>query len=115
MLEESLSIYKILENWKDIVKALTNSAKEILGDVEVVPFGSIVEGKATATSDLDILIIVKDIPRNALTRAQINSKIEEATGLPPLHPIQIHLTTWREAETNPIYKEVLTKYHTQRR
>ena len=109
MLDESLSIHKLLENWKDIVKALTNSAKEILGDAEVVPFGSIVEGKATATSDLDILVIVNDLPRSALNRAQIISKIEEATGLPPIHPIQIHLATWQEAETNPIYKEVLAK------
>jgi len=106
---ELLSIYKILENWKDIVKALTDSTKKVLGDVEVVPFGSIVEGKATATSDLDILVIVKDLPRSALTRAQIISKIEEATGLPPIHPIQIHLTTWQEAETNPIYKEILVE------
>jgi len=106
-----LSIYKILEDWKGIVKALTNSAKETLGDAEVVPFGSIVEGKATATSDLDILVIVKDMPKSALTRAQIKRKIEEAAGLPPLHPIQIHLATWQEAETNPIYKEALAQYH----
>jgi len=111
LLDESLSIYKLLENWKDIVKALTNSAKEILGDAEVVPFGSIVEGEATATSDLDILVIVNDLPRSALNRAQIISKIEEATGLPPIHPIQIHLITRQEAETNPIYKEALTKHH----
>jgi len=106
-----LSIYELLENWKDIVKALTNSAKKILDDVEVVPFGSVVEGKATAASDLDILVIVKDLPRSALKRAQIKSKIEEATGLPPIHPVQIHLTTWQEAETNPIYKEALKKHH----
>jgi len=108
LLDESLSIYKILESWKDIVKALANSAKEVLGDAEVVPFGSIVEGKATATSDLDILIVTKDMPKSAMAIAQIKSKIEEATGLPPLHPIQIHLTTWQEAETNPIYKKALT-------
>jgi len=108
---ELLSLYEILENWKDIVKTLTSSAKKILGDAEVVPFGSIVEGKATATSDLDILVIVKDLPKSALNRAQIISKIEEATGLPPIHPIQIHLATWQEAQTNPIYKEALKKYH----
>lgn len=114
MLKKSLSIYEILKDCKSIVEKLTNSAKQILGDAEVIPFGSIVEGKATATSDLDILVIVKDLPRSALTRAQIISKIEEATGLPPIHPIQIHLTTWREAETNPIYKEVLTKFQKNR-
>jgi len=111
LLKKSLSIYKILKNWKGIVEKLTNSAKEVLGDAEVVAFGSVVEGKAVATSDLDILVIAKDIPRSAWSRAQIKSKIEEVAGLPPLHPIQIHLTTWQEVETNPIYKEALAQYH----
>jgi len=60
-----------MKKWKDVTQALTNSAQKILGDAEVVPFGSIVEGKGTATSDLDILIIAKDLPKNALDRAQI--------------------------------------------
>jgi len=105
-----LSIYKVREDWKNIVKKLTDSAKEVLGDAEVIPFGSFIEGKAVAASDLDVLIVTKDLPKSAWSRAQITSKIEEAAGLPPLHPIQIHLTTWEEAETNPIYKEVLAKH-----
>ena len=111
MLNDSSSIYKILKNWKEIAEALTNSAKKILGDVEVAPFGSIIEGKGTAMSDLDILIITKDLPKNAFDRAQIQCKIEEAVGLPPFHPIQIHLTTSVEAETNLIYKEALKKHY----
>jgi len=89
---------------------LSNSAKKVLGDAEVFPFGSIIEGKAVAASDLDVLVVAKDLPKSAWSRAQIISKIEETTGLPPLHPIQIHLTTWEEAYTNPIYKEILAKH-----
>lgn len=106
-----MSIYEILKNWKSITQALANSAKKILGDVEVVPFGSIIEGKATAMSDLHILIVAKDLPKNAFERAQIQGKIEEETGLPPFHPIQIHLATSTEAETNPIYKEARKKHY----
>jgi len=62
-------------------------------------------------SDLDILIIAKDLPKSALDRAQITGKIEEESGLPPFHPIQIHLATAEEAETNPIYKEARQKHH----
>jgi len=105
-----LNIYKVRENWKSIVKKLNKSAKKVLGDAEVVPFGSIIEGKAVAASDLDVLVVAKDLPKSAWSRAQIISKIEETTGLPPLHPIQIHLTTWEEAYTNPIYKEILAKH-----
>jgi len=108
---KSLSIYEIREDWKNIVKKLSGAARQVLGDVEVVPFGSITEGKAVAASDLDVMVIAKDLPKRAWSRAQIMSKIEEATGLPPIHPIQIHLITWQEAETNPIYKEVLKKHH----
>ena len=96
-----------MKNWKEIAEALTNSAKKILGDVEVVPFGSVVAGNAAVASDIDVLIIAEDLPKSAWRKAQIISKIEEETGLPPFHPVQIHLITWQEAETNPIYAEVL--------
>jgi len=109
LLDDSLSIHKIRKNWKAITQALTNAAKKILGDAEAVPFGSVVEGNATAASDFDVLIIAKDLPKSAWKRAQIKSKIEETAGLPPLHPIQIHLATREEAETNPIYREVLAQ------
>lgn len=105
-----MTIYKVRENWESIVKKLSKSAKKVLGVAEVVPFGSIIEGKAVAASDLDVLVIAKDLSKSAWNRAQIISKIEEATGLPPLHPIQIHLITWEEADTNPIYKEILAKH-----
>jgi len=105
-----LTIYKVRENWENIVKKLSNSAKKVLGDAKVVPFGSIIEGKAVAASDLDVLVVAKDLPKSAWSRAQIISKIEETTGLPPLHPVQIHLTTWEEIQTNPIYNEAVAKH-----
>lgn len=111
MLDMSLLIHKIIKEWRGIVEAITRSAKDVLGDVEVIPFGSVVEGKAVVASDLDILIVAKDLPTSAWSKAQIKSKIEEAAGLPPLHPIQIHLTSWKETETNPIYKEAIARFH----
>lgn len=109
-----MSIHEVAKSWKEIVGTLTDSTKRIIGEAEVIPFGSVVEGKATATSDLDILVIVKVLPRNAHSRAQIVGKIEEAAGLPPLHPVQIHLATWEEAESNPIYHDVLAQHHKKR-
>lgn len=107
MSSESPSIYEIRQDWKNTVRKLTDAAKAVLGEAEVVPFGSIVTGNASAASDIDVLIIAKDLPKSAWRKAQIIGKIEEETGLPPFHPVQIHLVTWHEAETNPIYTEVL--------
>lgn len=101
------SIYEIRQDWKNIVRKLNDAAKEVLGEAEVVPFGSVVAGNAAVASDIDVLIIAEDLPKSAWRKAQIISKIEEETGLPPFHPVQIHLITWQEAETNPIYAEVL--------
>jgi len=104
---EPPSIYEIRQDWKNIVRKLSDAAKAVLGEAEVVPFGSVVEGNAAAASDLDILIIAGDLPKSAWRRAQIIGKIEEETGLPPFHPVQIHLVTPLEAETNHIHTEVL--------
>jgi hypothetical protein len=100
---------KLRENWRDVVEDITQSAKEVLGDVHVVAFGSVVEGKVTESSDVDVLIVVDSLPLDAWKRAKIKSEIEEKAGLPPIHPVQMHLITWKEARENPIYKEVLSK------
>jgi len=104
---ESPSIYRIRQDWKNIVRKLSDAAKAVLGEAEVVPFGSVVKGDASAASDIDVLIITEDLPKSAWRKAQIISEIEGETGLPPFHPVQIHLVTWREAETNPIYTEIM--------
>ena len=51
---ESLRDYKVVA---EKVKVL---AEEILGDVQVYVFGSVVEGRVTASSDIDVLVIVKE-------------------------------------------------------
>lgn len=101
---------KFRENWKKVLEDITQSAKEVLGEVHVVAFGGVTEGKATASSDIDILIVVEDPPSDAWKRAKVKSAIEEKAGLPPIHPVQIHLITRREAKENPIYKEILNKH-----
>jgi len=101
---------KLRENWEKILEDVTQSAKEVLGEAHVVAFGGVAEGKATASSDIDILIVAEHLPSDAWKRAKVKSTIEEKAGLPPIHPVQIHLITWREAKENPIYKEILSKH-----
>lgn len=105
-----LPLRKLKENWRSVVESIKLAAKEILGDVYIVAFGGVVEGKVTALSDVDVLVVVDKLPDAAWKRAKIKGKIEEKAGLPPIHPVQMHLVTWKEARENPIYKEVLEKH-----
>lgn len=94
----------MLKNWRDVVRRLAEAARRILGDVEVVVFGSVIEGGYTAASDIDVLIVLRDAPMGAIKRAELKAAVEEEAGLPPFHPVEIHLATVKEAETNPIYR-----------
>lgn len=70
----------------------------ILPDSNVYVFGSIVKGEATGRSDIDILIISKNIPKNNIEKAEIKMKIEKLSNLPLYHPFEFHLVNDEEAE-----------------
>ena len=100
---------KILSEWKPFIPRICTVAKETLGEVRVILFGSTVYGEATAASDIDILVISESLPKTVRARARLKAALEEKAGLPPAHPIEIHLATLKEAQANPIYKEALEK------
>jgi len=76
---------------------ISKAASELLGDAKVYLFGSVAEGKAVLSSDIDILIVtgVEDV-RSGKKRADIIAKIEERAGLPLVHPYEFHLMTQDE-------------------
>lgn len=100
----SLEKAEMLKDWRDMAGRIAEAARRILGDVEVVVFGSIVKGGFTAASDIDMLIVLKDMPMGAIKRAELKKAVEEEAGLPPIHPVEIHLVTKKEVEANPIYR-----------
>ena len=65
--------------------------KEAVGG-EVIVFGSVVEGKHTMASDIDLLVVLDSIER----RDEVLMKINEVLG--ECHPFQIHLVTRKELE-----------------
>ena len=74
--------------------------KEAVGG-EVIVFGSVVEGKHTMASDIDLLVVLDSIER----RDEILMKINEVLG--EFHPFQIHLVTRKEFEW---YKRFIKKW-----
>lgn len=88
-----------------MAERVAQTARRILGDARVVLFGSVVRGDWAGASDVDVLIVSDGVPLGARQRAELKRAIEEGAGLPPIHPVEIHLVTKREAKTNSIYAE----------
>ncbi len=100
----------MIENFKKYLKTINESIKTVLKDSKVYLFGSAIEGNLVAASDIDILII-SDVPKNHLKRAEITAKIEEKAGLPLVHLFEFHILTNEELKTwvkiyNLKYKEL---------
>jgi len=91
-----LRMQEMLGNWKEYGHKIAEAASQVLGECEVFAFGSVVEGKATGGSDVDIIVVSRHLPRDG--RSRLKALIEEGAGLPPFHPFEIHLVTPEEAE-----------------
>jgi len=103
----SLEEVEGLKNWRAVAERVAEAARRILGEAEVVVFGSIVKDEFTASSDIDVLTVIEDMTMGAVKRAELKKAIEEEAGLPPIHPVEIHLATKKEAEANPIYRTAI--------
>ena len=105
---ESLDVMKrrnnMIKNHKNYLKLIKTSIHNILPNSIIYLFGSILENKLVAGSDIDILIIA-DVPKKHLTRAEIIAEIEEEAKLPYIHPFNFHLLTQEELnDWSSIYK-----------
>jgi len=89
---------EIIKNYKNYLKKIEGSIKTILRDSQIFLFGSILEENLVAESDIDILIVA-DVPKKHLLRAELIAKIEENAGLPLSHPFEFHLITQEEFNT----------------
>jgi predicted nucleotidyltransferase len=49
----------LVKNWRKIAEEVLNSAKKIIDAKEVIVFGSVIKGKVTGASDLDLALVVK--------------------------------------------------------
>lgn len=101
----SLSMDKIVElqawklkellKWREYLGVLVEAVKEVFNDrVEVYVFGSAVNGRLTVSSDIDIAIVLSEVPKSGLERARLVDKIwsvMENKGVPWWYPFEIHL------------------------
>ncbi|MGB9709381.1 MAG: nucleotidyltransferase domain-containing protein [Infirmifilum uzonense] len=91
---------KILRDWREYVIKIVEASREVFSEdlVGVYVFGSAVSGKLVATSDIDLLIVARNLPASLLARTELKERIEVAAGLPLIHPFEIHLVSEEEAK-----------------
>jgi len=88
---------EMVRNWRLYMTKIAEAARKILPDSRIYVFGSVVKGKATGGSDVDVLIVSGKMPRSNMERAEIKVRIVELSGLPLHHPFEIHLADEKEA------------------
>jgi len=98
MLDLMIKTKEMIKNHKDYLKTINKNIKLVLKESQIYLFGSVIEGNLVAASDIDILIIA-NIPKKHLKRAEIIANIEEKSGLPFSHPFEFHLLTQEELDT----------------
>ena len=87
--------------WREYLPAVVKAVEGVLGDVDVYVFGSAVEGGLTASSDVDVAVVIDRVPESAMGRARIVSRVWEVLereGVPWWYPLEIHLMTEEELE-----------------
>jgi len=89
-----------LLRWREYLEVLARSARELFGEgVEVYVFGSAAEGRLTVDSDIDVALVVGEVPGSGLERARLLDrlwKLMESRGVPWWYPFDIHLLTKEE-------------------
>ncbi len=90
-----------LLRWREYIPCLVNAVRRVLGDkAQVYLTGSAIEGKLTVDSDIDVLIVLPEVPKSGLARARIVEEIwkimEEECKVPWWYPFEIHLVTYEE-------------------
>jgi len=88
-----------LLKWRQYLPILVEAVKSVLRDAEVYLTGSAIEGGLTVDSDIDVLVVVKHVPRSGFERARILDeiwRIMESRGVPWWYPFEIHLLSDEE-------------------
>jgi hypothetical protein len=88
---------KYFENYLEYAKKIKERAREILGEVKVFVFGSVLKGDYhPVLSDIDILIVSPKAPKDASEKSKIKIKILSEFELG--NPFEIHLVTPEDYE-----------------
>ena len=90
-LSEVLSERKaLLMDWRGLVERAVLVIRKRYPKASVYIAGSIARGEATASSDIDLVVVLDHEP-NMKESARIISLVWEELNLPPSHPLEVHV------------------------
>ncbi len=106
--------------WRKYLEILVEAVKEVLGEgIEVYIFGSAAENRLAVDSDIDVAIVLREVPRSGLERARLIDRIwrvMESRGVPWWYPFEIHLLTKEELpllKKSQTHKDTLNNFQFQ--
>ena len=85
--------YELRDTWRKAARLVAAAAKQLYPQAKAYLIGSVAEGTFTATSDLDILIV---LPRDPQPRERLRAKTRIPLkafdmGLPLHYPVDLHV------------------------
>ena len=92
-IEEAKRVKRHLDDYLEVAKEVKRIVRTLLPEAEVYVFGSVVEGKATPASDIDILVVASETTpeERAAIRAEVVKKLDNP-------PVELHFATLKEYE-----------------
>ena len=94
---------KHLRNYRKIARKVKDIVRRRCPEAEVYVFGSVVEGKATAASDIDILVICEGLSEEE--KVKLKTEIWKELGFSV--PIELHIASRKLFES--WYKRFIKK------
>lgn len=95
MVEKKL---KMLSKWRSVVARAARVIKRAYPNAEIYLFGGAAENRLTILSDVDLAVVLENIPE---TRAELLAeiwKLLEEEGIPLYYPLEIHVLNKKELE-----------------
>ncbi len=98
-----VELYRRLRQWRLYVGAVAKAARDLLGpDTRVYVVGGAAENRLTVLSDIDIVVVSKNVPHDERKKLYLRLDIKDRAvtlyGLPWDYPIDIHLYNEEEFE-----------------
>jgi hypothetical protein len=81
-----------LANYREVSRKVKEIVQESWGDSRVYVFGSVIEGRITAGSDIDILVVADGVTRDDANR--MKARVAKETDA----PVQLHVASIKEYE-----------------
>jgi len=88
--------FRRLLRWRQYVGSVVKAAKEVLGpDTQVYVVGGAAEGRLTALSDIDFVLVTPNAPRSARDKIRLAILVRDRAvtryGLPMDYPVDLHI------------------------